>query len=119
VKVVVVKDGAVCSEVAIGTGGPLVLEADIEGLDIVTDGGGDTVDAIEMSEVLTALHIDAIVVRTEIVEVLPCPKVLYVAKEKVVANLLAIGNIEIAHGETQRSITPRAISIDIRDTVAH
>lgn len=106
VEVGVVEDGAVGGEVAIGGGSPLIFEAEAEGLDVVADGRGDAVDAVEVSKILAALHIDTIVVSAEVIEILPCPEILHVADEKVVAHLLAIGDVEVTDGSTEGGIVP-------------
>ena len=119
VEIVVVLDTTVGVDVSVGASGPFILETDVEGFDIVADGGSDTVNAVEVGEILTTLHVDAIVVGTEIIEILPCTEVLHIAEEEVVAHLFAIGYVEVADGGTQRCILPGTIGVDIGDAIAH
>ena len=105
VEVGVVGDAAVGGYVAVGYGGPLVFEAQVEGFDVVADGGGYPVDAVDIGEVLAgickvlaAFHVDVgQECRTscgEVVEFFGGTKVLDIAEEEVGAVFLSVGDIE-------------------------
>ena len=62
---------------------PLILDAEIEVRQIVADGGGHAVGAVEVGEVVAALHVDVVTGIVDVEKILIGAQVFHISEEEV------------------------------------
>ena len=78
--------GAVGCEIAIVGSGGFIFDTEVEGFKVVADRGGKTDNTVEVGEFLATFHVYMVTVCGGIEpEVLPCPEILHVSEEEVIA----------------------------------
>ena len=120
-ELVVVEDATIGSLFAIGASGPLVFNSEVEVRQVVADAGRNTIDGVEVGEILATLHVDVVLGdsrSTKVVEILASTKILHVAEEKVGTVFLAVGEVEVADGCLDGGIFPTAVFKDVGHAVA-